>query len=83
MALDDVVKNSFAQLSTDTSLGQQVYNAVISSLNDTLQATAKQIEMQLDPKINKSLKYTIEGFSINSTKDNINPSQLYSDMVNI
>jgi hypothetical protein len=50
MALDDVVKNSFTQLSTDTSLGQQVYNAVISSLNDTLQATAKQIEMQLDPK---------------------------------
>jgi hypothetical protein len=83
MALDDVVKNVFAQLSNDTSLGQQVYNAIISSLNDTLQATAKQIEMQLDPKVNKALKYTIEGFNINSTKDNMNPSQLYSDMVNI
>jgi hypothetical protein len=83
MALDDVVKNVFAQLSTDASLGQQVYNAVINSLSDTLQATAKQIEMQLDPKVNKSLKYTIEGFNINSTKDNINPSQLYSDMINI
>ncbi|MFP3166994.1 MAG: hypothetical protein RXQ68_01020 [Candidatus Nanopusillus sp.] len=83
MALDDVVKNVFAQLSTDTSLGQQVYNAIISSLNDTLLATAKQIEMQLDPKVNKGLKYTIEGFNINSTKDNMNPSQLYSDLVNI
>jgi len=83
MALDDVVKNAFNQLSTDTSLGQQVYNAVISSLSDTLQATAKQIEMQLDPNVNKSLKYTIEGFNINSTKDGIDPSQLYKDMGNI
>jgi hypothetical protein len=83
MALDDVVKNAFGQLSNDTSLGQQLYNAIISSLSDTLQATAKQMEMQLDPKVNKGLKYTIEGFSINSTKDNMNPSQLYSDMVNI
>jgi len=83
MALDDVVKNAFAQLSTDASLGQQVYNAVISSLSDTLQVTAKQIEMQLDPKVNKSLKYTIEGFNINSTKDGIDPSQLYKDIGNI
>ena len=83
MALDDVVKNAFVQLSTDASLGQQVYNAVISSLSDTLQATAKQIETQLDPKVNKSLKYTIEGFNINSTKDVIDPSQLYKDMGNI
>jgi hypothetical protein len=83
MALDDVVKNAFNQLSTDASLGQQVYNAVISSLSDTLQATAKQIEMQLDPKVNKSLKYTIEGFNINSTKDGIDPLQLYNDMGNI
>jgi len=83
MALDDVVKSAFNQLSTDTSLGQKVYNAVISSLSDTLQATAKQIEMQLDPKVNKSLKYTIEGFNINSTKDGIDPSQLYKDMGNI
>jgi hypothetical protein len=83
MALDDVVKNAFGQLSNDTSLGQQLYNTIISSLSDTLQVTAKQIEMQLDPKANKALKYTIEGFNINSTKDNINPSQLYSDMVNI
>ncbi|MFP3317307.1 MAG: hypothetical protein RXN79_02785 [Candidatus Nanopusillus sp.] len=83
MALDDVVKNAFAQLSTDTSLGQQVYNAVISSLSDTLQATTKQIEMQLDPKVNKSLRYTIEGFNINSTKDGIDPSHLYKDMGNI
>ena len=83
MALDDVFKNAFAQLSTDTSLGQQVYNAIISSLNDTLQATARQLEMQLDPRVNKALKYTIEGFNIYSTKDNTNPSQLYSDMINI
>jgi hypothetical protein len=83
MALDDVVKNVFGQLGNDTSLGQQLYNVIITSLSDTLQATAKQIEMQLDPKVNKGLKYTIEGFSINSTKDNINPPQLYSDMVNI
>jgi hypothetical protein len=83
MALDDVVKSAFNQLSTDTGLGQQVYNAVINSLSDTLQATAKQIEMQLDPKVNKSLKYTIEGFNINSTKDGIDPSQLYKDMGNI
>jgi hypothetical protein len=83
MALDDVFKYAFANLSTDTSLGQQVYNAIISSLNDTLQATAKQIEMQLDPKVNKALKYAIEGFNINSTKDNMNPLQLYSDMINI
>ena len=83
MALDDVVKNAFGQLSNDTSLGQELYNTIISSLNDTLQVTAKQMEMQLDPKVNKGLKYTIEGFSINSTRDNMNPSQLYSDMVNI
>jgi hypothetical protein len=83
MALDDVVKSAFNQLSTDTSLGKQVYNAVISSLSDALQATAKQIELQLDPKVNKSLKYTIEGFNINSTKDGIDPSQLYKDMGNI
>jgi len=83
MALDDVVKNAFAQLSTDNSLGQQVYNAIISSLNDTLLTTAKQIEMQLDPRVNRALKYTIEGFNIYSTKDNMNPSQLYSDMINI
>ncbi|MFP3284368.1 MAG: hypothetical protein RXO65_02905 [Candidatus Nanopusillus acidilobi] len=83
MALDDVVKSAFNQLSTDTSLGQKVYNAVISSLSDALQATAKQIELQLDPKVNKSLKYTIEGFNINSTKDGIDPSQLYKDMGNI
>jgi hypothetical protein len=83
MALDDVVKSAFNQLSTDDNLRQDVYNAVISSLSDTLQATAKQIEMQLDPKVNKSLKYTIEGFNINSTKDGIDPSQLYKDMGNI
>ncbi|AMD29948.1 hypothetical protein Nps_02690 [Candidatus Nanopusillus acidilobi] len=83
MALDDVVKSAFNQLSTDDNLRKDVYNAVISSLSDTLQATAKQIEMQLDPKVNKSLKYTIEGFNINSTKDGIDPSQLYKDMGNI
>jgi len=83
MALDDVVKNAFAGISTDFNLGQQVYNAVISAISDALQAAVKQIDMQLDPKINKSLRYTIEGFNINSTKDNINPSQLYSDMINI
>ena len=83
MALDDVFKYAFDQLSTDTSLGQQLYTVIISSLNDTLQATAKQIEMQLDPKVNKALKYAIEGFNILSTKNNINPSQLYSDMINI
>jgi len=82
MALDDVVKNAFAGISTDVSLGQQVYNELINSISDILQTTAKEIEMQLDPKVNKSLKYTIEGFSINSTKNNINPSQLYGEMVN-
>jgi hypothetical protein len=83
MALDDVVENAFGQLSNDTGLGQQVYDAIINSLNDTLQAAAKQIDMQLDPKVNKALKYTIEGFNINSTKDGIDPSQLYKDMGNI
>jgi hypothetical protein len=83
MALDDVVKNAFAGISIDVSLGQQVYNELINSISDTLQTTAKEIEMQLDPKVNKSLKYTIEGFSINSTKNNINPLQLYGEMVNI
>ena len=83
MALDDVVKNAFNGLSTDPNLGQQVYDAIINSLNDTLQAAVKQIDTQLDPKVNKSLKYTIEGFSINSIKGNIDPSQLYKDMINI
>jgi len=83
MALDDVVKNAFNGLSTDPNLGQQVYNAIISSITDAVQVAAKQIDTQLDPKVNKSLKYTIEGFSINSIKDNIDPSQLYRDMINI
>jgi hypothetical protein len=83
MALDDVVKNAFAGISTDASLGQQVYNAIINSISDTLQATAKHVDTQLDPRINKSLKYTIEGFNVNSARENINPSQLYSDMANI
>ena len=83
MALDDVVKNAFNGLSTDPNLGQQVYNAIISSITDAVQVAAKQIDTQLDPKVNKSLKYTIEGFSINSIKDNIDPSQLYKDMINI
>ncbi|MFP3132355.1 MAG: hypothetical protein RXQ77_03385 [Candidatus Nanopusillus sp.] len=83
MALDDVVKNAFNGLSTDPNLGQQVYNAIISSITDAVQVAAKQIDTQLDPKVNKSLKYTIEGFSINSIKDNIDPSQLYKDMVNM
>jgi hypothetical protein len=83
MALDDVVKNGFNGLSTDPNLGQKVYNAIISSITDALLVAAKQIDTQLDPKVNKSLKYTIEGFSINSIKDNIDPSQLYKDMINI
>jgi hypothetical protein len=83
MALDDVVRNAFNGLSTDPNLGQQVYNAIIGSITDAVQVAAKQIDTQLDPKVNKSLKYTIEGFSINSIKDNIDPSQLYRDMINI
>jgi len=83
MALDDVVKNAFIQLSKDANFGQKVYDVVINSISDALQATAKQIEMQLDPKVNKALKYTIEGFNTNSTKDGIDPSQLYGEMGNI
>ncbi len=83
MALDDVVKNAFAGISTDVSLGQQVYSAIINSISDTLQDTVEQIDRQLNTKRNKLLKYTIEGFNVNSTRDNIDPSQLYSDMANI
>ena len=83
MALDTIVKNAINRLSMDNDLGLRVYRATMKELGKALRYTSEQIDMQLNPEVNESLQYMIEGFSINSTKDSIDPSQLYSDMVNI
>jgi hypothetical protein len=83
MALDTIVKNAINRLSMDNDLGLRVYRAVMKELGKALQYTAQQIDMQLDPEVNESLRYMIEGFNINSIRENIDPSQLYRDMVNI
>jgi hypothetical protein len=83
MALEALIGKYMDQISKDTNLGQQIYNKLINSINEALGSTVRQIDMQLDPKFNKALKYIIGGFTISSTKDGINPSQLYGEMVNI
>jgi len=83
MALDTIVENAINRLSTNNDLGLRVYRAVMDELGKALRYTAEQIDMQLNPKVNESLQYMIEGFNINSIRDNIDPSQLYRDMVNI
>jgi len=83
MALDEVVKSGLIGLSMDTNLGQQVYTATINALANAAAAFMQQFSIQLDPNINKSLGYIINGFNIYSARNNINSLQLYTDMVNM
>ncbi len=71
------------QISKDPNLAQRIGSELINTINEALGFTVRQIDMQSDPKFNKSLKRAIGGFTVSSTKNGINPSQLYGEMVNI
>jgi len=82
MALEALIEKYMDQMRKDANLGQQIYKELINSINEALGFTVRQIDRQLDSKLNKALKYTIGGFTTSSNKDGIDPSQLYGEIVN-
>jgi len=84
MALDQVLQNAAARLSTNNQLQQQIGAALVSALYPDLLATALQLDTQLlNPAINTELGDTINGFVSGAARYGLNPHQWYNQLVGI
>jgi len=84
MALDQVLQNAAAGLSTNNQLQQQIGAAVINNLTPELFATVSQIETQLlNPTVNTQLGDAIHGVVANSSKYGLDSLQWYNQLVTI
>lgn len=84
MALDDIVKNAAAGLSSNNQLQQQIGAVIINTLTPELEATVSQIEKQLlNPTVNTQLGDAIYGVVANSSKYGLNPQQWYNQLVGV
>ncbi len=84
MALDQVVQNAAARLSTDDQLQKKIGAAVISNLGPELTNVVKQIESRLlDPTVNITLGDAIHGVALGAAKYGLNPQQWYNQLVEI
>jgi len=83
MALEALIGTYMNQMNNDPDLARRIGSELINTINQALGFTVRQVDMQLDPELNKSLKRAIGGFTTSSTKNGINPSQLYIEMENI
>jgi len=83
MALDALITTYMHQINEDPNLVQRIGSELVNTINQDLRLTARQIDIQSDPELNKSLKRANRWFTTSSTKNGINPSQLYEEIANI
>jgi len=69
--LKGLTTNNIVKESLDGDIN--TYSEIIGAMKEV----SHQFEGQLDPKVNKDLRYMLENFVSKALKDNDNPSQLY------